>query len=82
MPNAGIHDARSTSWNSADEASNASQIASVTANATSEKASASQRIRPSRRPSALPMSSRMTAPASGSTHDSVSSGIRVCHLQR
>src|SRR5262245_33480478 len=72
MPNAGIHGARSTNWNSAEDESNPAHSASVIPNEASETASASHRMRPSRRPSALPMSSRSSAPASGSAQETVS----------
>src|SRR5688572_1730408 len=72
MPNAGIHGARSTNWNSAEDASNPAHNARVTPNEASETASASQRMKQSRRPSALPMSSRSSAPASGSAQERVS----------
>src|SRR5262245_5740150 len=72
MPNAGIHGARSTNWNSADDESNPAHSARVIPNEASATANASQRMRPSRRPSALPMSSRSSAPASGSAQETVS----------
>src|SRR5262245_42958373 len=72
MPKAGIHGARSTNWNSAELESNPIQIASVTAKAATEKASAIQRMSAFRRPSALPTSSSKMAPASGNAQESVS----------
>src|SRR5688572_30259730 len=73
MPNAGIQGTRSTSWKSACVASNDHQMASVTANATRDSPSAIALTAPSRRPSALGMSSRRMAAASGTTQESVSS---------
>src|SRR5690349_13990788 len=72
MPNAGIHGTRSTIWNSADEESKRDQMTSVTANAASDRTSASQRIAPLRLPSRLGMSSSRIAPASGNAQDKVS----------
>src|SRR5688572_2568323 len=71
MPKAGIHGRRSTNWKFADVPSNQIQSAAVTANATSEMPSVIQRTRPSRRPSALPMNSRSSAPASGTSQERV-----------
>src|SRR6187455_2668957 len=72
MPNAGIHATRSTNWNSADAELNPAHSASVTPKVASENASASQRIRPLRRPSALPTNSNTMAPTSGNAQESVS----------
>src|SRR5688500_6893562 len=81
MPKAGIHGTRSTNWNSAEPAWNAAQIATVSANSTSEMPSASQRNRLLRRPPALPMRSSRIAPASGTPHERVSSGTATLFPQ-
>src|ERR1044071_8680423 len=73
MPNAGIHGRRSTNWKLADPPSNHTQIDTVTTNATSEIASVTHRITPSRRPSALGMNSRSNAPTSGTSQERLSS---------
>src|SRR6185369_11451643 len=72
MPNAGIHGTRSTIWNSADVGSKRAQMTSVTANAASDKSSASQRIELLRLPSRFGMSSSRIAPARGNAQDKVS----------
>src|SRR5687767_2471497 len=72
MPKAGIQARRSTIWNSPDAESKRIQMTSVTANAASESASASQRIAPSRLPSRLGTSSSRIAPARGNAHERVS----------
>src|SRR5262245_65490752 len=72
MPNAGIQRTRSTIWNSADVESKRIQMTSVTANAASDIASASQRIALSRLPSLLGTSSSRIAPARGNAQDRVS----------
>ena len=57
-----------------DAASKDAQIANVTAKPAIDTASVSQRIRPLRRPSALPTNSSSTAPATGSSHEIDNSG--------
>src|SRR5215203_1148456 len=65
MPKAGIHETRSTIWNSGDEASNRLQSTSVSAKTTSEATSATCRTNPSREPSRFGMNRSNIAAAIG-----------------
>src|SRR5829696_2712261 len=66
MPNAGIHETRSTICKSADAGSNRAQSSSVSPNTTREATSATWRTNPSREPSRFGMNRSSPAAASGS----------------
>src|SRR5436309_2345196 len=79
MPQAGIHAARSTSWNSASPGRKRPSIQSESANGTSEKTSAARRTPAS---GSRGRSARSTAPTSGAKTSSVSSGTVAISARR
>ncbi len=74
MPKAGIHDARSTNWKSAEAGSKRAQSSSVSPNTASDTTSATCRARPARCSSRLPTRRMRIAPATGSAMSDVRIG--------